>query len=145
MRKVIITIALLSSILLSGCSIMEEVNSSLEYVNEATEHINTWKDFGEEAPQMIQEAATDANAKEELETRLNEMLVEIEEFDNTEAPAIAEDVHQQIVDKNQAIQDVIENALVDGELALEKLQDSELYTLINEVTTMMNLLEELGS
>ncbi|TYS64548.1 hypothetical protein FZC76_18490 [Sutcliffiella horikoshii] len=145
MRKVIITFALLSSILLSGCSVLEEVNSSLEYVNEATEHINTWKDFGEEAPQMIQDAATDVNAKEELETRLNEMLVEIDEFNNTEAPAIAESVHQQIVDKNQELKNVIENAMVDGEVALEKLQDSELYTLINEVTTMMNLLEELGS
>lgn len=145
MRKIIITFALLSSILLSGCSILEEVNSSLEYVNEATEHINTWKDFGEEAPQMIQEAATDANAMEELETRLNEMLVEIDEFNNTDAPAIAESVHQQIVDKNEQIKGVIENAMVDGEVALEKLQDSELYTLINEVTTMMNLLEKLGS
>ncbi len=145
MRKMIITFTLLSSILLSGCSMLEEVNSSLEYVNDATEHINTWKDFGEEAPQMIQEAATDSNAKEELETRLNEMLDEIDEFNNTDAPAIAESVHQQIVDKNQAIKDVIENAMVDGEVALEKLQDSELYTLINEVTTMMNLLEEVGS
>ncbi|NLP50493.1 DUF6376 family protein [Bacillus sp. RO1] len=145
MRKVIITFALLSSILLSGCSVLEEVNSSLEYVNEATDHINTWKNFGEEAPQMIQDAAKDANAKKELETRLNEMLVEIDEFNNTEAPAIAEGVHQQIVDKNQELQDVIENAMVDGEVALEKLQDSELITLIDEVTTMMNLLEELGS
>ncbi|MEA3322395.1 MAG: DUF6376 family protein [Bacillota bacterium] len=145
MRNVIMTFVLLSSILLSGCSVLDEVNSSLEYVNEATEHINTWKDFGEEAPQMIQDAATDANAKEELETRLNEMLVEIDEFNNTEAPAIAESVHQQIVDKNKELQGVMENAMVDGEVALEKLQDSELFTLIDEVTTMMNLLEDLGS
>ncbi|KPB04999.1 DUF6376 family protein [Bacillus sp. CHD6a] len=145
MRKIIISFALLSSILLSGCSVLEEVNSSMEYVNEATEHINTWKDFGEEAPQLIQDAASDTNAKDELETRLNEMLVEIDEFNNTDAPAIAESVHQQIVDKNQELQDVLENAMVDGEVALEKLQNSELYTLIDEVTTMMNLLEELGS
>ncbi|NMH73274.1 hypothetical protein HF078_09330 [Bacillus sp. RO2] len=145
MRKAILTFVLLSSILLSGCSVLDEVNSSLEYVNEATEHINTWKDFGEAAPQMIQDAATDPNAKEELETRLNEMLVEIDEFNNTEAPAIAESVHQQIVDKNKELQGVMENAMVDGEVALEKLQDSELFTLIDEVTTMMNLLEDLGS
>ncbi|KMJ58010.1 hypothetical protein AB685_14410 [Bacillus sp. LL01] len=145
MRKIILVTALLSSILLGGCSILEEVNSSLEYANKATEHINTWQDFGQEAPQMIQAAAKDANAKEELEAELNSLLNEIDEFNNTEAPAVAEGIHKQIVEKNEALKGVIESSMVNGEVALDKLQESELFTLINEVTTMMNLLEDLGA
>ncbi len=144
MRKLILVTTLLSSILLSGCSVLEEVNSSLAYVNKATEHINTWQDFGQEAPQMIQEAATNANAKEELEAELNTLLNEIDEFNSTDAPAIAEGIHQQIVEKNEALKGVIESSMENGELALDNLQESELFTLINEVTTMMNLLEDLG-
>lgn len=144
MRKLLLVTTLLTTILLSGCSVLEEVNDSLAYVNKATEHINTWQDFGQGAPQMIQEAATDATVKEELETELDTLLKDIEEFNNTEAPAIAEGVHNQIVEKNEALKEVIESSMVNGELALDKLEQSELFTLINEVTTMMNLLEDLG-
>lgn len=144
MRKIILVTTLLASILLSGCSVLEEVNNSLNYVNKATEHINTWQDFGQEAPQMIQDAATDANAKKELETELDTLLNEIDEFNETEAPAIAEGVHNQIVEKNEALKGTIESSIVNGELALDKLEQSELFTLINEVTSMMNLLEDLG-
>ncbi|MCM3617084.1 DUF6376 family protein [Sutcliffiella horikoshii] len=144
MRKILLVTTLLTSILLSGCSVLEEVNNSLAYVNKATEHINTWQDFGQEAPQMIQEAATDAKAKEDLEAELSTLLNEIDDFNNTEAPAIAEGVHNQIVEKNEALKGIIESSMVNGELALDKLEQSEFFTLINEVTTMMNLLEDLG-
>jgi hypothetical protein len=144
MRKLLLVTTLLTSILLSGCSVLEDVNHSLAYVNKATEHINTWQDFGQKAPQMIQESATDAMTKEELEAELDKLLNEIDEFNHTDAPAIAEGVHNQIVEKNEALKGIIESSMVNGELALDKLEQSELFNLINEVTTMMNLLEELG-
>ncbi|WP_078381642.1 DUF6376 family protein [Sutcliffiella halmapala] len=144
MKKAIIVLAIFSSLLLSGCSLLEEVNSSLEYANKATEHINTWQDFGQEAPQLIQEAATNLDSKEELEKELHVLLDEIEEFNEADPPAIAEDLHQQIVEKNEELQKVIDSAMVNGELALEKLQNSELFQLINEVTTLMNVVEDLG-
>lgn len=145
MKKLLVIVAIISSVLLSGCSLLEEVNNSLEYANKATEHINTWQDFGQEAPQMIQEAATDPETKQELEAELNALLEEIDEFNKTEPPAIAADLHQQIVEKNEALQEIINDAMVNGELALEELQNSELITTINEITKMMNLVEDLGN
>ncbi|CAG9621745.1 DUF6376 family protein [Sutcliffiella rhizosphaerae] len=144
MRKLFIPIILLFSFFLSGCSLLGEVNSTLQYVNKATEHINKWQDFGQVAPQMVKDAAINAEAKNELEAELKSLSDAIDEFNETEPPAIAKGVHQQLVEKNEEIKHVIENSMINGELTLEKLQDSELFTLINEVTTMMNLLEELG-
>ncbi|WP_417897508.1 DUF6376 family protein [Bacillus haimaensis] len=145
MKKLLVIVAIISSVLLSGCSLLEEVNNSLEYANKATEHINTWQDFGQEAPQMIQEAATNPETKQELEAELNALLEEIDEFNKTEPPAIAADLHQQIVEKNEALEEIINNAMVNGELALEELQNSELITTINEITKLMNLVEDLGN
>ncbi|MBM7620876.1 PBP1b-binding outer membrane lipoprotein LpoB [Bacillus tianshenii] len=145
MKKSLMIIAIISSVLLSGCSLLEEVNNSLEYANKATEHINTWQDFGQEAPQMIQEAATNPETKQELEAELNALLEEIDEFNETEAPAIAADLHQQIVEKNEALKEIINDAMANGELALEELQNSELITTINEITKLMNLVEDLGN
>ncbi|QFT88175.1 hypothetical protein FIU87_05945 [Bacillus sp. THAF10] len=144
MKKMMITFAILVSFLLSGCSVLEEVNNSLEYANKATDHINMWQDFGQEAPQLIQEAATNQEAKEELETKLNSLSEEIEAFNKTEPPAVAESIHQQIVDKNEQLKNVIDSSMTNGEVAIEKLQDSEMMTLINDLSTMMNLIEELG-
>lgn len=143
MKKIIIMLAIISSVLLSGCTLLKEVNQSLEYVNKATEHLNTWQDFGQDAPQLMQDAATSVAAKEELVVELTTLIKEIEEFNQTEPPAIAVDLHQQIVEKNEALQEVINNAMVNGELALGELQNSELFRLINEVTTLMNLVENL--
>ncbi|MFZ3591208.1 DUF6376 family protein [Bacillus sp. DJP31] len=144
MRRLVIIVAILSSLFLSGCSVLEEVNNSLEYANKATEHINTWNDFGQKAPQLIENAATNKDAKAELEKELNDLLTEIDEFNQTKPPAVAESVHQQIVEKNEALKAVIENAMANGEVALDKLENSELIKLINEVTTLMNLIENLG-
>lgn len=144
MRKLFIIGTILGSLLLGGCNVLDEVNSSLNYANTATDHINTWKDFGQEAPQLIKDAATNSETKAELEKELNTLLDEINEFNNTEVPAIAESAHQQIVEKNEALKEVIENAMVNGELVVEKLENSELMKLINEVTSLMNVVENLG-
>ena len=144
MRKLFIIGTICGSLFLAGCNVLDEVNSSLNYANTATEHINTWNDFGQEAPQLIKGAATNEETKAELEKELNTLLEEINKFNKTEAPAIAESVHQQIVEKNEAIKEVIENAMVNGELAIEKLENSELIKLINEITSLMNVVEKLG-
>jgi hypothetical protein len=144
MRKSLIVLAIIFTVFLSGCSLIEGVNNSLDYVNEATEHINTWNDFGQEAPQLIQEAMTNSDAKAELEERVSTLLADIEVFNQLEPPAIAEDIHLKIVEKNEALKAVMESAMVDGELVLEKLENSELFTLVEEVTALMNLLENLG-
>lgn len=144
MKKMIYLFAVLIPILLSGCSLLEETNKSLEYVNETTDYLNDLSTFAENAPQMIQDAATDANAKKDLENQLTSLLEEIEDFNSIEPPAFAEDFHQQLVTKNETLIEQINQVIVNGEILLDQIENTQIYTTIEEITKLQNQLEKLG-
>ena len=48
-----------------------EVNSSLEYADNATEYVNTVKDFSNEVPALSQDAVTNAEAERILKKNWN--------------------------------------------------------------------------
>lgn len=143
MRKLtLLFVAVFGSLMLSACSLLGEVNNTLEYVNKATDHINTLSTFAEQAPQMLQDAALNENVKQDLENQLNNLIVEIEEFNSLEAPKIAEDIHQQLVSKNNVIIEEINTVLESGHI--ENLENTQIFETINEVTTLLNQIEQLG-
>jgi uncharacterized coiled-coil DUF342 family protein len=145
MKKTIMLIFIIfSTMLVSACSVLEEVNGSLEYVNKATEHISTLSDFSEEAPQMIKDAALDSEEREELGNQLAALKGDIEEFNTIVAPSIAENIHQQLVSKNEALIEEINKVIENGEVSIAKLEDTQLFKTISEVTTLLNQLEQLG-
>ncbi|CAM3430483.1 DUF6376 family protein [Aeromicrobium ponti] len=145
MKKILLTGLLAISMLLSGCSFLGEVNNSIDYVNQATEHINTLNDFAEEAPQMLKEAAEDPALKQELEDRLVTLKQDVEEFIALkDIPTLAEDIHQELVSQNEALLAEINKVLENGNLVLDKLENSELFSTINEVTSLINRIEALG-
>lgn len=144
MKRAILIIALLMSMLLSGCSLLGEVNQSLEYVNEATEYMNQLSNFAEEVPQLIQEATVSTEAVDELETQLTNIIQQIEAFNGIEPPSIAKDIHQQLVSKNELLIEEINKVMVNGELLIDQLENSQIVETINQITTLQNQLEELG-
>ncbi len=145
MKKYLLTGLIAITMLLSGCSFLGEVNNSVDYVNQATDHINTLNNFADEAPQMLKEAAADPALKQELEDRLITLKQDVEEFIALkDIPALAEDVHQELVNQNEALLAEINKVLESGNLALDKLENSELFITINEVTSLMNRIEALG-
>lgn len=94
---------------------------------------------------MIQEAAADPALKQELEDRLTTLKQEVEEFIALqEIPKLAEDVHQDLVTQNEALLAEINKVLENGSLALDQLENSELFTTINEATSLINRIEALG-
>lgn len=143
MKKVVSVILILATMMLSACSLLDEVNNSLDYVNEAKSYINSLSDFAEEAPQLIQDAAVDPEVKQDLENQLNTLVEDINEFNTIEAPAIAEDIHQDLVTKNEALIDEINTAMENGELALEKLENSEIINTVNDITSLLESIEKL--
>ncbi|MBD0379902.1 DUF6376 family protein [Paenibacillus sedimenti] len=144
MRKLMLILLMLSTLMLSACSILEKANNSLEYVNQATEHINRLSTFAEQAPQMIKDAATNPEAKQKLENQLNDFKKEIEQFNLINAPSIAKDIHQQLVDKNKVLLQEINKVVENGHLALDKLQNSQIITTINDITSLINRINNLG-
>ncbi|MGE6717296.1 DUF6376 family protein [Peribacillus frigoritolerans] len=146
--KKIMTIALLSILTLSGCSALEEVNSSLEYADDATEYVNTVQDFANEVPAMSQDAITNAETRANLEKELELMKTEIEEFNATEPPQIAEGIHEKIVSSNQQLSDGIElylNNIEKGEIDPKALEDSEIMKSIDNITGLAKQIEKLGN
>ncbi|MNR07980.1 hypothetical protein D3C85_1241140 [compost metagenome] len=144
MKKWMLLIMILSTMLLSGCSLFEKANSSIDYLNQATEHINTLSTFAEQAPQMIKDAAQNPATKQELENRLNVLKTEIEQFNLSSVPSIAKDIHQQLVEENKILLEEINKVLVNGHLALDTLQNSQIFTTISDITGLINRIKNLG-
>ncbi|MCR8635082.1 DUF6376 family protein [Paenibacillus radicis (ex Xue et al. 2023)] len=144
MRKWMLLFLIISSTMLSACSLIEGASNSLDYVNQATEHINKLSKFAEQAPQMIKDAALNPEAKQELEKQLNRIKKELEQFNLINAPSIAKDIHQQLVDKNKVLLQEINKAVENGHLTLDKLQNSQIITTINDITSLLNRIKDLG-
>ena len=144
MKKLIYLFAVLIPIWLGGCSLLEEANKSLGYINEATGYLNDLNSFAADAPQLIQDAAVNAESKEELENQITSLLEEIKNFNAIEPPAIAEDIHKELVTKNEVLIEQINQLMVNGEILLEQIENTQIYTTIDEMTKFKNQLEDLG-
>lgn len=147
MKRKWMALTLTAVIALSGCSFLEEVNGTLNYVNQATDYVNEATEFANEVPAMAEQAISDTQALAELETRLLEMKQEIEAFSQLEAPSIAEELHQQVIEQNdKALEEInvflsnIENSELDPTL----LENTELFTTIQELTELSDQIQQLG-
>lgn len=147
MKKIITLIAIISTVLLSGCSIIGEVNNSLNYVNQVTDYMSTAKNFTNDIPQLAQESVTSTEAMKDLENELIVMNKEIDDFNEIIAPSLAEDIHDNIVNSNLKLQEGIDLYLAnikDGKLDPAILENSGIMKTINEITILMNQIDKLG-
>lgn len=148
MKKISILFGLLGAILLSGCSILGEVNNSIDYADQATSYLDKASKFAEDVPQMAQDAVTNQEVRGNLEKELIAMKEEIKTFNETKAPSIAEDIHNQIVEYNEKLNSGIDSYLQNienGKWDPAILEDSEIMKTLNELTSLMNKIENLGS
>lgn len=146
MKKILILCT--SLLLLTGCSLLGEVNSSLEYADTATGYVSTVKEFANEVPGLSQDAVANTEARKKLEIELETMKTEIEAFNETEAPKIAEGVHDKIVSSNQQLLDGINvylKNIEDGTFDPAVLEDSEIMKAIDNITSLTNQIEKLGN
>ncbi|PLR78412.1 hypothetical protein CU633_05380 [Bacillus sp. V3-13] len=134
--------------LLSGCSFLDDVNQSVEYVNDATTYINEANKFAEELPQLAEEAIANNDSVQELKNSLIDMKEDAENFIAIEPPAVADDVHAQLTEYSEqlkaAIDIYLENIEI-GNLDLTTLEDSQILTTLNEITSLIEQLEQLGA
>lgn len=147
MKKGFIIFSLIALVFLGACSILEDVNNTVTYVNEATDYVNEVSTFINEAPTLAEQAVTDEQARADLETMLTEMQDDMETFNTLEPPGMAADLHQQIVDYNNQAEeginlylDNIENGQIDPAL----LENSELFTNLQEITSTIDQIKQLG-
>lgn len=144
MRRKIAIIAIGCLLLLSGCSLISEVNSTVEYANEATEYIETVQNFSNQLPTLAKDAVTDEAGRESLESELLAMKEDIGKFNQIEPPAIAEDLHSQIVDSNKKFEKGIDLYLTDMENGIIRpLEETGILTTITDISTLLENIQQL--
>jgi hypothetical protein len=146
MRKIRIVFCVFLLLLFSGCSVIEDVTSSLEYVNNTTSYINELNEFANELPQLTENAIANVTSIQELENRLIDVTNEIETFIQLEAPTLAEDIHGQLVDYSEQLKVGIEDYLATleiGVLELSQIKSTEILQTISNLTSLLNQLEQL--
>jgi PBP1b-binding outer membrane lipoprotein LpoB len=146
MKKTIIT-AILSIALLTGCSAVNEVTNGLNYVPEATEYINDVQQFSKDISAIAETAVKHPKARDELEQLLGDMKSDISEFGDLTPPSVFEDVHNQVIEHNNKLQEGIDNYLTvikDGKLNAELLEQSGLLDDIAVYNDLLSQIKKLG-
>lgn len=134
-------------ILLGGCSMLNDAKNTLTYINEATEYLDKATVFANDAPSLAQQAVGNQQAAKQLETMLKKMKQDIQSFNQLQAPDIAVDLHQQIVDQNNKLIDGINlylNNFKNGLLDPSVLTNTELFQIVQDISSIINQIKQLG-
>jgi hypothetical protein len=123
------------------------VNNTLTYANEATEYLNKAITFSNEVPSLAEQAVSDQQAAKELETNLEEMKKDIEEFNELQPPNMAADLFQQMVEQNNQVIEGIDlylNNMEDGKLDPAIVENTEMFKSIQEIACIIEQIKQLG-
>jgi hypothetical protein len=147
MKKKILVLSAIIVLLLSGCSMLNDAKDTLTYVNDAKNYLDKATAFANEAPSVAQLAASDKQAATDLQTMLQDMKKEINAFNKLQAPDVAVDLHQQIVDQNNKLAagiDVYLKNMKNGLLDPSVLKNTELFQDVQEITNILDQIKQLG-
>ena len=147
MKKWLLVLLTSFLLLLAGCSMLNDAKNTLTYINEATEYLDKATAFANDAPALAQQAVGNQQAAKKLETMLEQMKQEIQSFNQLQAPDIAVDLHQQIVDRNNKLIDGINlylNNFKNGLLDPSVLTNTELFQTVQDITSIINQIKQLG-
>lgn len=146
MKKTLLAVLLTFSVL-TGCSAVEDVTNGINYVPEATEYINDVQQFSKDIPALAENAISDQNARAELEKALQDMNADIKDFNELAPPSVFEDVHNQVMEHNQSLQEGIDKylgAVKNGEITSDLLEQSGLLDEIAVYSDLLNEIKKLG-
>ena len=146
MKNIVIIFAT-TILFLGGCSFLEDVNNTLNYVDEAREYGNEANDFADQAPTLAKQAINDEQALNEFENRLEEMKKDIKEFNELEAPEVGAELHQKIVDRNEQALDTIDQFLTnieDGDLDPSMVENTEAFQTLAEINNIIDQINQLS-
>lgn len=131
-------------LLTCGCALLDNVNNSLNYVNESMEYINEVGQFAEQLPQLAEQAVNDATARRDLQTELETMKAKIEQFNELEAPQIAQDIHEQILAQNEKFLAGIDAYLTNIKNDIYDLSILQDTGIMNAIEQVLNLRESIN-
>jgi len=147
MKKNVLVLAAVIAMFLSGCSLLNDAKDTLTYVNDAKNYLDKATAFANDAPSIAQQAVSDQQATAELKTMLQNMKKEIQAFNKLQAPDIAADLHQQIVDQNTKLVagiDLYLKNMKNGLLDPSVLENTEIFQSVQEINGILDQIKQLG-
>ncbi|KGM45669.1 DUF6376 family protein [Neobacillus niacini] len=147
MKKLFILFFASMLLLLGGCSFLNDAQDTITYVTEATDYLAVATDFAGNAPALAQQAITDLQAGEDFQNMLQQMQQTAEAFNELQAPEIAAELHQQIIEQNSVIISEIETFMSnfqDGLLDPAILENTELFQTVQDITSIIDQVQQLG-
>ncbi|MCR8645431.1 DUF6376 family protein [Paenibacillus sp. N1-5-1-14] len=142
-----IIILMLVASLMSGCSLFESASQSLNYVTEATTYVKDVSTFAEKLPTLAQDTVTNSAALDQITSSFTQMKQDITEFNQLDAPAFAQDVHDKLIQYNETFLKEINTYISDlssGSINLETIAQSEMMKTMNGITGLLNQVQQLG-
>lgn len=142
-----IIILMLVASLLSGCTLIDKANQSLNYVSEASTYVNEVSTFAEQLPTMAQEALTNSATLDQFTSSFKQMKQDITQFNQLDAPAFAQDVHDKLTQYNEVFLQEINTyitQLSNGTINLETIVQSKMIQTMKEITALLDQLQQLG-
>lgn len=142
-----IIILMLVASLLSGCSLIDNANQSLNYVTEASTYVNEVTTFAEQLPTMAQDALSNSTGLDQITSSFEQMKQDITQFNQLDAPAFAQSVHDKLTQYNETFLQEINmyiSQLSSGTINLETIGQSEMVQTMKEISEVLNQLQQLG-
>lgn len=120
-------------ILLSGCSLLEKADNSMNYTEQATSFVNEMAQFASSIPDLVKEAANDSHAKEQLIKQLDSMKALITDFNGLEAPAFAQNIHKTLTGYNETLSKQIDEYNEQIQNGVTELKNNEMVQTLNKI------------
>ncbi|GAB6928448.1 hypothetical protein JCM10914A_24310 [Paenibacillus sp. JCM 10914] len=130
-------------ITLSGCSLLDSVNQSLDYTQEAGTFINETSQFASSIPELAKQAAKSAEATEALNKELEEMKQRIADFNGIDAPAFADSIHEQLVGLNDTLLTDINGYMDQIQNGVTDIQNSNIVQTVDKINETLDTIKNL--
>lgn len=147
MRKKYFLFSFVILFVLSGCSLISDVTNTVDYIDEASEYINSMSTFANDAQNLLNQASQSPEGAKELLNRLIQLRQEMEEFNQLTPPDSVRDIHQQVVDANNEMINAInayEKGVQNGTVNMASFtQNDELIQAIQNINNSLQQLQDL--
>lgn len=146
MKKLTAALFILTAGAFTGCASEEAVEPTVTYENESLEYEEAANDFVNEVPDLLNQATTDEEATAALETHLESMRRNIEEFNAIQDPDIGPELHAEVVElNNDALEDIemFQNSIEGGTLDPAVVEDTDIFQTLSEVVETLDEIQAL--
>ncbi|UOQ95226.1 DUF6376 family protein [Halobacillus shinanisalinarum] len=145
MKKFLVLSLLL--VALSGCGLIEEATTGLQYTEDVTAFISDAEEFSNDLPNLIEQAQNDVISFADVEERLQEFQTEIEEVQALNPPELAESIHNDLMNYTDQLETGVNEmiqAAQDQVINMEALENSSLFQAIQQIQQIQENINQLG-